>query len=336
MKARVVSLRRKHLDHHSFFPKLLFNQVSNGLTNRIMSIISSQKIAEVCNRELVLIWKNEIACPCFFEDIFEKNNFLVIKDISDFDTKFSNLKLTEFLMKDQIIGVDLLKLNEDIVYIKSPILNVDKCEKNQEYTDYLIDKLYLDGKHRFDLAKKWKDKKFEKEARNHRDALIEVQKNCYDYIKKNLLSYLENLKIKKEIIKVVENFSKIFNDKTAGVHIRLTDNPFPYADYEIFENKTKNLIDAGYDIFLASDNKSSEENLKEKFKDKIITYQKEYAIPDFIDDSWPPKQYRHTSVVDAMVDLLLLSKTRKIFKPCFSTFGILSALYGGIEYECVY
>lgn len=314
--------------------KYLFNQVSNGLSNRIISIISSQKIAEVCKRQLVVIWKKETPCPCFFEDIFEKNNILVIKDISDFDASLSDLKPTEFLMIDQIIGVELLNLDQDIVYIKSPILNVDKCGKNQDYKE-LLEKLYIDGKHRFDLAKNWKDEKFKEEAKKHRDALIEVQKNCYDYIKKNLLNYLKNLSINKNILSMVENFSKNFSEKTVGFHIRLTDNAFPYADYETFENKIKNLIDDGYNIFLACDNNLSESKLKEKFKDKILTYPKKYTDPDFV-DSWPPKQYRHTSVTDAMIDLLLLSKTNKIFKPCFSTFGILSALYGGIDYECVY
>lgn len=110
-----------------------------------------------------------------------------------------------------------------------------------------------------------------------------------------------------------------------GIHIRRADNVWSIEDSPIylFENKISDLLIRQPDavFFLASDDLYTISCLKNKYGDRIITRNHEMS--------------RSTigGMQDALIDMLLLGKTKKIFGSYFSSFSEMASWYGGVELE---
>jgi hypothetical protein len=142
-------------------------------------------------------------------------------------------------------------------------------------------------------------------------------------------------------------------DDAVGLHVRWTDN---LQDYDLWEKHApgfrRELVSRieGFvrflresphgppprRVFLATDNPSVESTLAGSFEGELITfpkaYSRAYAWKFSLRRFRPFKQLRRTtSMREALIDLLLLSKCRVIAGTYFSSFGELASLLGTHE-----
>lgn len=131
----------------------------------------------------------------------------------------------------------------------------------------------------------------------------------------------EIFQISSEIMeKGQEVFEKIDN-KTIGMHIRRTDHEdaIEKSPMDLFILKAKELLEGSEisQIYLATDDRAVEEEMKDIFKDKIITYSSKTFSRCNLD-----------GMQDGVIDLLALSKCRKIYGSYGSTFSKMASYLG--------
>lgn len=128
---------------------------------------------------------------------------------------------------------------------------------------------------------------------------------------------------------VIANIDKLFNGHKAiyGLHIRRTDNIWSIEDSPLclFEKKITEILTQQSDsaFFLASDDSGTISYLKDKFGDKIIIRDRELSRSTV------------SGMQDALIDMLLLGKTNKIFGSYFSSFSEMAAWFGGVDLEII-
>lgn len=131
---------------------------------------------------------------------------------------------------------------------------------------------------------------------------------------------------------VLERGSRVFeriSDKTVGVHIRRTDHvdAIKNSPLALFVEKMKAESEKQEtDFYVTTDDASAIEELKQYFPaEKLIVYEEKVLDRD-----------SKTGIQDALVDMLCLSKCRKILGSYQSTFSLIPSIMGSTELEyCV-
>ena len=110
-----------------------------------------------------------------------------------------------------------------------------------------------------------------------------------------------------------------------GIHIRRTDNSWAieHSPLELFENKIVEILKKDSDslFYLASDDEHTITYFQERFGNSILTR---------------PKTFGRTSVSgiqDAIIEMWILSKTKKIFGSFYSSYSEMAAKIGNINLE---
>jgi len=143
-------------------------------------------------------------------------------------------------------------------------------------------------------------------------------------VRKEILNYLGKLKIKKEIFTKVNDFiKKEFSKNVVGVHIRRGDfvnlktGIGAVSPDESFVEEMKKEIEKNKNVkfFLATEDKETE--FRNIFGNKIITYPKRTK-----------RREDEGSVEEALIEMLILSKTNKILGSYGSTFTEMAWFFG--------
>jgi len=157
-------------------------------------------------------------------------------------------------------------------------------------------------------------------------------KEIPEELREEFIIHLKKIKIKEEFLKIAEEFSKRFSENTIGIHIRKGDyktlkggvakvsNDELYI--EIMNKELKENPDTNF--FLSTEEEETEKKFKDIFKDKIITYPKKTK-----------ERGDEGAVKEALIEFLLLSKTKKIYGTFESTFSQLASILGGNKLEIV-
>lgn len=121
-----------------------------------------------------------------------------------------------------------------------------------------------------------------------------------------------------------------WDSSITGVHFRGTDHTAFFTDQGMadklstidgFNQRMQSLIDQGQQrFFLATDAVEAYSKFSETFGDRIFMREKFHDAD----------QFRQTSIEDALIDLILLSKTQKIVGSKLSTFGYFASILGNI------
>lgn len=131
-----------------------------------------------------------------------------------------------------------------------------------------------------------------------------------------------------DIQALADGVAKAFPGNCVGVHIRRTDNlkSIESSRTADFIERLRREVEADPEVkfFLATDSKEEERALRSAFPERILTYEKRSLARD-----------SEQGIVDAYVDYLCLSRTRKIYGSFFSSFSRCAAALGGIELEIV-
>lgn len=263
-----------------------------GLGNRMGCLIGGLYFAKETNRTPIVIWPENNWCGCSFEDLFE------------FTMEFKNWGLNETVSNTN---------NFDYV--------VHEFSQFSQFNLNLFQNNYESLIH-------FKEKKTN---------VVYYHNVIPEYIDEQIqLNHLKNLKINIKILQEVKTFlNKFGNKKVYGIHFRKTDF-HNFLNEDFYDNAIKqNLNDL---FFVCSDDKETE--LKFKQNQNVITYEKNNYVSKLIDGSWNDgiidsegRRFRFNvnrskqSVMEAFVDMLILSNTEIITPNTGSTFLNFSKLY---------
>lgn len=116
-----------------------------------------------------------------------------------------------------------------------------------------------------------------------------------------------------------------FGTNTIGVHIRRTDNGWAteYSPLGLFTKKVEEEIDSDHTtkIFLATDSSEIKRMFVRKYAERVVTR---------FNNS---PRYTLKGEVDGLIDLLLLSKTKKVYGSFRSSFSDLASQIGKCPIE---
>ena len=174
--------------------------------------------------------------------------------------------------------------------------------------------------------------------------IIELKKNGYDF---NRLFEMTSVLIKThqwfytaehgrfmmpepavEIRERVKKITDTYPENIIGIHIRMGDNRMAQklSTLDLFLLHIENEIRLNYPVhfFLSTDSSKTEEILLDKFPD-YITVQTNKSLD----------RSTEKSAKDAFVDMLCLSKTKKIIGSYHSSFSDIAAILSGLEKKIV-
>lgn len=132
--------------------------------------------------------------------------------------------------------------------------------------------------------------------------------------------------------KVIAFKAAHFSRRTIGMHIRRTDMYVANRDSpdEVFVRAANRLVGDGYDIFLATDNGETEQMMRKRFGNRIISYPKN---PDLI-KRWPRKEFCYEETVDDLVDLHILAACEFIVGSFGSSYSQIAIDYSRNSERC--
>ncbi len=274
----------------------IFIFCDGGLGNRLNSLIGGLVIAETYSLSPVVCWPENNWCGCSFDDLFENNFLIDNNDVFYFFKEDSNnlfLSITDN-------GIKLKNLFEP---------NVESIDQIRHTN---VDIVYYHNK---------------------------IPKNLNQ---EKVLAFAKQLKIKSSIINQANQFitAKSISRHTKGLHVRKTDFPNQLDSDRLFHDVS---IDKNSNYFICSDDQDTEQQFctlpnvcalpKTSYVQKLndgnwrqTTTDTSGRIFDFNVDR--PKQ----SVIEALVDLLILSRTTISVKNK-STFLSWAHMYSTIGYR---
>jgi len=125
---------------------------------------------------------------------------------------------------------------------------------------------------------------------------------------------------------IVRSFVAEFLNDAVGMHMRRTDHrpAREGSPDDLYFAEASRLADEGRKIFLATDNRETEEMMKNRFGSSIIIYPKN----PMLNKRWP-RSYLPDEVIHDVVDLFLLAACDYIIGSAFSSFSRIAMLYNG-------
>lgn len=273
----------------------IYIRVMNGLANRLRTIQSFYHFSLIKNRPLKICWAiGQGFSEDKFDDLFEnKLDFISVEQYNKVSESCVNLEKLFTKDKDR---PDNYILNKSLDYILSVINNEIFCYHGDSCLEYIFPG-------QFPLS------------------------SC---------SFLKNLIIKKDIEVKINRIFKKFTPYTVGVHVRRGDAwSSPWRSYyevstdHAFINLMRKELNKNPEanFFLATDCKSTQDLFLELFSEKIISNKEKnfFESVDFKEN----KPFQK----DALMDMVLLSRTSRIIGSNWSSFSVIAAKMGGKNFS---
>lgn len=261
-----------------------------GLGNRFIGLASAYHVAKELNQDMVVIWKRETVLGAAMDKLFTLPHKIKCEEISEYGYKLDFFGQ----IRGNIVKKKYRKM-ADSFFECDDIMNLYN-EKGVEGVKALFagnKNVYIKATNPF-----WN--------------IFDIE-GAFDFIKpaKEILD-------KKD--KVLESAK---DKKLVSVHIRRTDHieAIKNSPLELFVDAMKAELESDADtyFYLASDDKGVESELREIFKERIIT---------FSDKSL--KRDDEQGIVDAYVEMLCLAAGSKILGSFNSTFSLMASRIGNI------
>ena len=133
-------------------------------------------------------------------------------------------------------------------------------------------------------------------------------------------------KLLDEVNQYIDNH-KWSSEHTYGLHVRRTDNVWAieHSPISLFIDKIAQIskADSFANFYLATDDPAICELLTHEFGSRILTRDKDYSRQSIV------------GIQDAVIDMWLLSKTKKIYGSYYSSFSEAASGIGNVELEIV-
>ena len=129
-----------------------------------------------------------------------------------------------------------------------------------------------------------------------------------------------------EIRRRVWDFQRHHFSRTVGMHIRRTDKRSAIIGTpdKLYLDAANELVNQGFNIFLATDNARTRDMMVVRYKDKIISYPKTNEM----NARWP-RRFNLDASLEDLVDMHLLAACEFVIGSAFSSYSMLAVLYNG-------
>lgn len=263
-----------------------------GLGNRIKGLVSAMRLSAKLGRKHLVYWQNNQYCGCYFADLFE-NQIPIIGDSQLKEIQKKNSKKYNDVLDEAYDSYNYILLYTwKFIFLPGEIpTGFSQVYSSEEGTN--ID---------FEYGRIPEDKKQE------------------------ILVQLNKLVPVKEIRDKIEEFTQKNNvNEMVGVHIRRGDTKFTVegkqkvSSDERFIERMKEFPEE-QKFFLCTDGEETEQRFKEIFGERIVVFPKGTR-----------KRFQKEALQEALIDMLLLSKTKHILGSYLSTFTELAWWFGGCK-----
>ncbi len=278
----------------------IFLKPFGGLGNRMLAINSAIILkADFRVKNLIVLWERNSELFAKFSEIFAENTEFKVKELDSF----------------------------------SPI---------KPRTYFQLYNSFHPSHYKYPLFNQFfgRERKVDKVFYNHPIGSLELKRQDIDaahkvaFIAANNEFYLEetafHLKfdLRKDISDRTNLITTHFDQMTIGVHIRRGDAQWSLTNSpdDEFVRTLKHLANQGHNFYLSSDDENTENFFHTMFRDFMV-------LP-----SVRRKQRNRNTrdgIIDAVIDLVCLSKTNIVYGSYLSTFGYLASRIGNIKFETV-
>lgn len=275
----------------------IFLQPMGGLANRMRVVSVLYELCCNVGAEFEVLWVNNSDCGAFWQQLFKDPPFSV--------RNINGLYIHSYRSKRwyRRLPHQLWMLFHKYTWLS----NNDVCALTAVDTPENSEKIRLDWEYRL---------------RNGERMFVATGDNLGPVNDLSMFSPIKDLQ--KEVDGLWKTYSQNGN-VIYGLHIRRTDNLWSInsSPLDLFEEKICDVLTQKPDsaFYLASDDEDTIRILKEKFGDKIIVRDKEIS------------RETCTGMQEALKDMLVLGKCKKIFGSYFSSFSEMASWIGGIELE---
>lgn len=268
-----------------------------GLGNRMNVVIGGMLLAKKLNREIVINWPVNQWCGVAFNTLFDTNEYHV--DDTNINDLFAIYK------DDAAFAIHVNQTNLQLKYV-------------HDVRTYSIKDLQ-------DISN---------------EVMIYYHNRIPEYhTEDEIINTLLSIPIQPTISDRVVSFCILndVNENVLGIHLRRTDMELPPTTNEVITLASSN---PNHRFFICSDDSDTENTLRKL--DNIITNDKHAYAEKYISGNWIQlmhdaegrkteynMQRSEQSVIDAFVDLLILSKTNILIRTQ-STFVQLAILYNKV------
>lgn len=300
----------------------LYLKPVGGLCNRMRAVDTAASLARQSGKQLIVFWGRDIYLNCRYSDLFESSeHFKVMEEKQFFGKKalfpyLPGSKPTSTIRKAFYSATKAaFNINQEIWFENfenalSPLIAdvtperiksmQDFESKSYSYFSTLLAPLH--NKSSSFICTAWKLVP-EQQYSKHFTPVSSLNSKVYD-LAKNFIN-------------------------TVGVHIRRSDHEAA-MEFSTLQKFTAAMdaelkLDSTTTFFLATDCRTTEENLRQLYPGKIFAF--------------PKASYNRNTprgIKDAVVDLYALSKTNKILGSYYSSFSQVAAEISGIEEVTVY
>ena len=307
---------------------MIYLRPIGGICNRVRAFDSALQLAEIKHQKLTVIWVQNPDLNASFESIFKEIKSPVLHQVinvvpgTTLKQKVISKVLNRIETPTKNIGFNAW-INKLALKIILKDFGIKKVFNNNDFVQLI---------HEIDDRDKMTGIAYETAFLNKIDSItsqIDASgsyfiETCYRLLPLTGQEYYKDF-IPASALQEQINTYEIGSD-TIGVHIRRTDHHYAKesSPNEVFEKVIREhltLNDAA-NVLLCSDDQSVKDYFKTVFGDKIMTIK----VNSF--DRNDPK-----AINDAIIELYLLSKTKKIFGSHFSSFSQIAADIGGIPLE---
>ncbi|WP_106219126.1 hypothetical protein [Pontibacter ummariensis] len=285
------------------------------------AVDSSIALASELNKQLIVFWGRDRFVNCKFSDLFQQpKHFKVLEENQHYGKKAlfpylpgsrpsSLLRQSFYSFTKLALGIRSEILFEDLEDALLPLGDVappritgmkDFEQKSYQHITPLLTRLKDEGS--AFVCSAWRLHP----EQNYKQNLVPVDR------------------LNRKVTALTQGFGQ-----TIGIHIRRTDHSqaLQYSNLDKFKEAIDQELrqDKNATFFLATDCPRTESELKRKYKNRIITFEK--------------TSYNRNStqgIQDALVDLCCLSRTNKILGSYFSSFSQVASEITGIREETVY
>lgn len=311
--------------------------VWSGLASRCVTLAEAYYLLKargtrLRSKKLTVIWPIENACGIHFKEVFAEDMFddieLKVIEVDNNYKKYYDYRKSDGVLRN-LKKLHLLKAIHAAVLIFMDML--------QEYKrDFVLGKLVV-GKNYFDYTPPkeigWAGENYEKHLQNTWQQVNEAlsgKKNLYIKAYCGIIKDNKNTDIDFSVIKFQKEYwNKVESiivpgERYIAIHIRRTDHQTAIAESSTnaFIQKINEVINQQSDVklFLATDDKKEEENLKHIYGDKLVVQE---------DKEWG--RTNSNEMKSGIIDCLCLSRCEYILGSYTSVFSFFAAKYGNKE-----
>lgn len=272
----------------------VFVQPLGGLCNRLRVVDAAIALGERSGRSVHVVWQANAACNAQFLNLFESSNRFQVIDTrppGDLDNRFS---MADY---EAIEDAEERELSRNLA-----------MESDIDYRIYWRDLVH-----------------YRKNNMKFRFDELDADKSVYIVTDTRFMridEYGQHFTPTKELRDIISTYTSGFNEHTIGVHIRRGDHHKAIAasPLPVFIDAMQKRLDLNSDtnFFLATDDASTEEELRQRFPSIIATHTKSSGRDD------------NQGMKDGVVDLYSLAGTTGVIGTPRSSYSFYAAKLGGL------